>query len=291
MDQNNAAPVGAENAYEMSAVGGNPYGSSTDANDMNAFFAEVDDLKKSLTQYDDNIEHIETLHTRSLNEVNEEQLAIINNQITTLVEQTSALAQDIRQRLQLLVNRSKNDRTKQTQAENVKRQFKTSVERYSSIESNFRKKYRERAERQYRTVCPEASESEVKEALQEFDRGNDQIFAQALLNSNRRGQAQTALNEVQNRHMEIQQIAKTIEELAQLFHDLEIMVAEQEAPVQEVEAKAQEAQKHIESGVAQTQQAVKSARAARRKKWICLGIIIAILAILAIILGAVFGTK
>lgn len=105
------------------------------------------------------------------------------------------------------------------------------------------------------------------------------------MSSNRRGQAETALNEVQSRHREIQQIGKTMNELAELFHDMEVMVAEQEPAVAQIEVKADEAQQNLETGLVQTDKAIKSARAARRKKWWCFGIIVLILVILGVGLG------
>lgn len=298
LDQNSAAPAGAvagNQSYELDNV--NPYGAAQPAaggagnNDMITFFAEVDDIKKNLTQYDDFVDRIESLHQRSMAEVNDDQLGLINSQISTLVDETMALAKEIRTRIQALLNRSQNNSTKMAQAENVKHQFSSSVQRYMGIQSAFRQKYRERAERQYRTVRPEASEDEVKQAIDEADAGNNQIFAQAILNSNRRGQAQSVLDEVQSRHHAIVKISKDMEELSQLFHDLEVMAAEQAAPVQQIEVRAEQAQTDIERGVGETSQAVKSARAARRKKWICLGIVLLICVILAVVLGAVFGSR
>ena len=72
---------------------------------------------------------------------------------------------------------------------------------------------------------PNATEEEVQEAISSE---NQQIVSQAVMDSNRRGQAQSALNEVEARRREIQNIARTMNELAELFHDMEMMVAEQD---------------------------------------------------------------
>lgn len=130
-------------------------------------------------------------------------------------------------------------------------------------------------------VFPEATDEEVQKAIADDEGG--QIFAEAVLSSNRRGQAEAALNEVQSRHRDIQQISRTMNELAELFDDMQQLVAEQEPIVATIENKAQEAQQDIEGGVAQTSKAVKSARALRKKKWWCL----LILVIIAVILIAV----
>jgi len=106
------------------------------------------------------------------------------------------------------------------------------------------------------------------------------------MNADRRGQAQTTLGNVRQRHDAIQQIEKTMMELAQLFQDLDAMVIEQEPMIEQAEKKADDTRVHMESGVVELGGAVTSARAARKKKWYCLGIsILIILIIIAIVLA------
>lgn len=62
-------------------------------------------------------------------------------------------------------------------------------------------------------------------------------------------------------------------ELAQLFQDLETLVVQQEAAVTQIEQKGEEVTENVGKGNTELDGAVVKARAARRKKWICLGII------------------
>jgi syntaxin 1B/2/3 len=97
------------------------------------------------------------------------------------------------------------------------------------------------------------------------------------MTSTRHGEARSALREVQSRHQDIQKIERTITELAQLFNEMSIMIEVQETAIDNIEQKAQETETHVEGGLQATDQAVVSARAARRKKWWCLGIILLII--------------
>ena len=92
------------------------------------------------------------------------------------------------------------------------------------------------------------------------------------MSSTRHGEARSALREVQSRHQDIQKIERTITELAQLFNEMSIMIEVQEQAIDNIEQKAQETELQMESGLQETERAVKSARAARRKKWYCLGL-------------------
>lgn len=273
----------------METVGENPYESKTELsqvstkeaarNDVATFFEEVDDIKKAVLQFDQNIDSIESLHKRALSEISEEQQVYTREQIESLANETSSLSQSLKDRIKSLQSRSARDSTKKTQAENLKRQFMSSIQRYQTVEATFRQKYREQAERQFRIVRPGATDAEVRAAIE--DAQGEQIFSQALKTSNRRGEAQTALKEVQTRHREIQKIEQTMSELAQLFHDMEMIVAEQEAPVQQIEKQTEHAQVDVEQGMGHTSKAVVFARAARKKKWWCL-LICLIIIILAV---------
>ena len=65
---------------------------------------------------------------------------------------------------------------------------------------------------------PDATPEEVK-AVVDDDQGG-QVFSQALMTSNRYGDARSAYRDVQERHRDIKNIEKTLTELAQLFNDV-----------------------------------------------------------------------
>lgn len=252
-----------------------------------SFFDEVDSLRRLLVQYEDQIELIEGLQRRTLSENRPEELEQLERKVQTVEAETRGLANVLRDRIKALEAESINDFTKRTQADNLKRQFMTLIQKFQSTEAAFRQRYQEVAERQYRIVDPEATDAEVRAAVESND---GQVFSQALLQSNRRGEARAALTEAQQRHREIQRIEATMTELAQLFHDMEIMVAEQDQQVAAVQDNVFEAEQEIERGIGNQYEAIKKARNARRMRWACAGCLIAIVVILALVLGIYFGT-
>lgn len=62
-------------------------------------------------------------------------------------------------------------------------------------------------------------------------------------------------------------------ELAQLFQDMEAAVVQQEPAIENIDTKAEDTVVNMNKGNEQLDQAVVKARSARRKKWICLGIV------------------
>jgi syntaxin 1B/2/3 len=159
----------------------------------------------------------------------------------------------------------------------LNRRIRKAIYSYQQSESEFRKDVREEQRRQYLIVRPDTKQ-EIQE-IQEATRGDMdvKIFQQALLTSDRRDQAQNTLSNVRQRHDDLQQIEMTMLELQQLFDDLDEMMVQQEPMVQTVEQKAVDTHENLEMGNVQLDRAITSARVARRKKWICLGVCVAII--------------
>ena len=170
----------------------------------------------------------------------------------------------------------------EAQVNALDRRIRKAINNFQTVESQFRKDIQEQQRRQYLIVNPEATEAEIKEATEAG--GDTQIFQQALVQSDRRGQSQTALRSVQQRHDAIQQIERTMIELAQLFQDLDAIVVQQEPMIANIEEKAEETNTHMVSANEHLGVATEKARSARRKKWWCLLICIAILVIIALII-------
>ncbi|KAF2666728.1 t-SNARE [Microthyrium microscopicum] len=166
----------------------------------------------------------------------------------------------------------------------VDRRLKTAMTDFQRLESDFRAQMRDQQARQYRIVNPNATEQEVQQAVED---PNAQIFQQALMNSDRRGQSQSALNAVRARNAAIQNIERQMIELAELFQDLDNIVMQQGEQVAQIEEKAVEVQDNIYQANTQLETGIKSARAARKKKWICLGICVFLLIAIAIVIAVV----
>ena len=66
---------------------------------------------------------------------------------------------------------------------------------------------------------------------------------------------------------------------------MSILVEQQDEQINTIEATAATVEKDTEAGLGYTEKAVDSARAARKKRWICFAILIVILIIVAIIIA------
>ncbi len=90
------------------------------------------------------------------------------------------------------------------------------------------------------------------------------------MQSDRRGQSQSALRAVQGRHEAIQKIESDMIQLAQLFQDMEALVVQQEPAVAQIETKGEETAENVTKANEEIDKGVELARARNRKKRWCL---------------------
>ncbi|SCU80968.1 LAME_0B05182g1_1 [Lachancea meyersii CBS 8951] len=280
------------NPYQQS----NPYAETYDmqdnvgstqhnGGDFLTFMNEINQINLELDHYSQLVDQIDSNQKRLLTEVNEDQELALRQHLDALVSKASDLQYQLRNSIKSAQQQGLSDSSKQAQAENSRQRFLKLIQDYRIIEANYKDQNKEQAKRQYQIIQPEATEDEVEAAIS--DVGGQQIFSQALLNANRRGEAKTALAEVQARHQELLKLEKTMAELTQLFNDMEQLVIEQQENIEVIDKNVEEAQQDVEQGVGHTNKAVKSARRARRNKIRCILILVAVLVVIIVVCVAV----
>lgn len=259
---------------------------------MSAFYSEISSIQDDLKTYNDNVARISDLHNRSLNNTDDSAGQRIMQQLEDLVADTSALSNVLKRRIKALEKQGgagRDGQIRKQQTGLVKQKFIEAIQNYQTAEQQYRAKYKQRLERQFKIVKPDATPEEVKAVVND-DQGG-QIFSQALMSSNRLGEARSAYREVQERHEDIMKIERTITELAQLFNDMSVLVEQQDETINVIETTAATVEKDVEVGLNYTEKAVDSARAARKKRWICFILTLIILAIIGIIVGVVVSNN
>jgi len=257
------------------------------ADSMSEFYTEISSIQDSLKSFNDSVTRIGELHSRSLDNTDDAAAQRVAQQLDELIADTSALSNMLKRRIKALERQPGSGRDAQIRKQQtglVKQKFVEAIQNYQSVEQQYRTKYKQRMERQFKIVKPDASAEEIKAVVND-DQGG-QIFSQALMNSNRYGEARSAYREVQERHEDIKRIEKTLTELAQLFNDMSVMVEQQDEQINVIETTAASIEKDTEAGLGYTEKAVVSARAARKKRWIC-AILAAIIIIIIIIVVVV----
>jgi len=259
---------------------------------MSAFYSEISSIQDSLRTFNENVDRIGDLHSRSLNTTDDSTAQRNAAQLDELVQDTSALSATLKRRIQALAKQGgagRDGQIRKQQTNLVKTKFVEGIQRYQQVEQQYRQRSKQRMERQFKIVKPDATPEEIREVVN--DDGGGQIFSQALLNSNQYGAGKAAYKEVQERHQDIKRIEQTLAELAQLFNDMSILVEQQDEQIDVIQDQATKVDTDVEAGLGFTDKAVTSAKAARKKRWICFILLLVILIIIAIIVGVVVSNN
>jgi syntaxin 1B/2/3 len=248
------APL-AQNGSQFGRQGGNP---NQILNDCRVIDAGIDEASQVLLE-------LQALQAKAINDAN----ASMNSQLESQSSQLMSMYRDLVGKIKNIKQMPESGQPKNApQVQRVDRKLKKAMEAYRQADADYRRRLQEQSARQYRIVRPDASEQEVREAVENPD--SQQVFQQAMMNSNRRGQAQSTMNAVRSRHEAIQNIERQMIELAELFTDMDNLVMQQEAAVTNIEMKGEEVVENMDKGNAEIGTAIVHARNTRKWKWWCL---------------------
>lgn len=268
----------------MGAMNGTPANAAAKP-DKYAILNQVKDINGGISSIDSNLAKLRTLQQRSLDDPDTSENSRTNRELDSLNASTMTTYRNLVTRVtKIKQDPSSGDPMNKDQVGNCDRRLKQAIRDYQMAEAAFQKRLQDQMRRQYLIVKPDASEQEVEQVVNDTN-GNTQIFSQALMQSDRRGQSQTALRNVESRHAAIQRIEKQMIELAQLFEQMNVLVEQQEVVVEQVEQRGNETVENVEKANGELTGAVTHARNAKRLKWWCLGI--TILIILIVVAGVV----
>jgi syntaxin 1B/2/3 len=240
-------------------------------NDPNKLLNECREVDNGISHIRENLIKLQNAHGDSLTDDGSNAREIEAN-INALSSETMAMYRALVNKVKKLKQQPESGSPRNAQQiGRVDRELRKAIGEYQDVDRNYRKKLEEQMARQYRIVSPDASEAEVKRAVEDRT-GNQQVFANALMQSDRRGESLTVMKEVKGRHAEIQKIEAQITELGQLFQDMDALVVQQEAAVENIEMKGEEVVTNLDEGTKQISTAIVSARNARKYKWWCCGI-------------------
>ncbi|KAH9816694.1 t-SNARE [Melampsora americana] len=251
------------------------------------FFESIASLQTDLKELQFMIDSVGDLNRRGLDSTAVEDRNAAQTESAELSDEIRGLIQSIKSQIQsfeadhsLLRQRGdpeQNLNVRTQQLAGLKKRFVETVQRYAEVEQNSRRAIKARVERQVRIVKPNATDEEVRMAVEDEASGGGAVFQQALVSSNRMGSARNALKEVQSRAEDMRRIEQTITELAQLFNDMATMVEEQDVAVQHIEKQAEVVNQDMEAATTELKTAVVSAKGARSKRKCCCILLVVIL--------------
>lgn len=147
--------------------------------DPNAILNECRDIDRGIDSIDRNLERLRFLQSRAIDDPDASQGTQTNREIDALSSETMTLYRNFGARIKAIKQqRESGESRNKPQVGKVDRKLKSAINEYQQVESDFRKKLSEQMARQYRIVKPEATDEEVRAAIE--DTSNNQVFSQAV---------------------------------------------------------------------------------------------------------------
>ncbi|KAK3187570.1 hypothetical protein K4F52_003628 [Lecanicillium sp. MT-2017a] len=257
-------------------------GSMASGTGQSSIMDECRDIGNETAKINEMLQQLQAQQQRTLSDADSSSNSDANRKLDALSSATMAKCRAVTERMRVVKSRpDANQKVNVRHVQNADKQVKSVMGRYNSLESEFAKANKQQIMRQYRIVRPDASDAELQAVAE--DTNNGQVFSQALMQSDRQGRARAALSAVQDRHRALEKIEQQVAELAQLFQQVDQLVEQQDAAVTQIEQKGEEVVDNLDKGNEEMGVAVNTARKTRKKKWICLGICVAIVLIIVIV--------
>ncbi|KAI9172473.1 Syntaxin-like protein psy1 [Paramyrothecium foliicola] len=285
-----ANPYAQDNQYELQDYNNAPAQQQPTTLSQNEFLNRVQRLRDDIRGLTNDVDYIGQLHQRTLSSTDGQATQELEHYVSQTQIRNTAIKDGVKGLERDLAKTPDSDpsrKTKSTQLESLKTFFRSELDKYQSIERDYKQRYREQIARQYRIVNPEASEDEVRQAA-EADWGNEGVF-QTALRTNRTGHASSVLGNVRARHNELQQIEQTLSELAILYEQLATVVEQQDPVIAAAEVNAEQTVENLGKGNEEVKTATDHARRRRKLKWWCA--LVVVLIIIAIALGVGLGVS
>ncbi|KAI9033734.1 t-SNARE [Phycomyces nitens] len=271
--------------YEM-----RPLLSSASNGAMDDNMAEITHIEESIQTIRVNVQRIQTHQTAMLGTADASEIQRNRLAIDELTAETQSVMAHVKQKLKEMqpTSRHKDLEIRKVHFSRLTRQFMDAIEAHRSAAVAFQKDETRQLERQIKIANPNATPESIDKAIAQAEEGRPAIFAQQLMqsmnNEQRRYNAQDTLDAVQERHADIGRLVKSVQELSNLFSEMQYMLENQAQVLDHVEEMSEQVVQDIEKGTRHVDAAISSAKATRRKKWICFAIFMIIVIILVVVL-------
>ncbi|KAK5575991.1 hypothetical protein RB653_007127 [Dictyostelium firmibasis] len=259
---------------------------------MPEFYKEVGLIKSLMTSIKKSIRSIEDKYILSLNSINiEQQNQKYEDDIQLILEVTNSSFSELKRKLDTMkLNNEKYSTSKLSTPTEVRirsnmlttltQKFIEMMREYQEIQNNYKNKYKEKIERQYKIVKPDATQQEINEAIQSGD--SKKIFEETILYTHLHTQAKNALDYITDRHNDILKLEQSIRELHQLFLDMAVLVETQGELLNVIEANIGSAVLDTREGTDNLREANKLHKKSRKKMYILLVIVSIVLVVVLV---------
>ena len=162
----------------------------------------------------------------------------------------------------------------------LQKKFAVMIRDFQEAQTQAKMSMEERLVREIRVVKPDVTGEEVARIMSQDD--PSRIFQQELLGDLDHQRARQNLLFITERHKDILTLEKSIRELHQLFVDMAALVMQQGELIDQIESSVSRSVEHTADANVQLESAIKAQKCGRKKKWIIILLVIALLAVILV---------
>lgn len=260
----------------------------TDGVFMEQFFKDVKTIRDQTREVESLVAEVEVKHGDLLVAYSAEGTKNANTALDGVMAQISTVANRVRSSLKRMAEQNKqaeaNDdsqggsadlRIRKSQQSMLSRKFVAVMTTYNNIQAANKRKYRDAIKRQCKIVDPQISDATVDHLLETNTTAD-------IFKGKRLDEAESALNEIKDRHDDILRLERSMQELHSMFLDMAILVSEQGDMIDRIESSVDRAQNFVHVARRKLKEAETLQKSARKKKICCLVIILIVVAIILI---------
>ncbi|XP_035904685.1 syntaxin-1A isoform X3 [Anopheles maculipalpis] len=248
---------------------------------MEDFFKEVEEIRMMIDKIQANVEEVKKKHSAILSapqsdEKTKQELEDLMADIKKTANRVRGKLKGIEQNIEQEEQQSKSNadlRIRKTQHSALSRKFVEVMTEYNRTQTDYRERCKGRIQRQLEITGRATTNEELEEMLEQ---GNSAVFTQGIIMETQ--QAKQTLADIEARHADIIKLENSIRELHDMFMDMAMLVESQGEMVDRIEYHVENSRDYVTTGQQDLVQAVKYMAKARKKKiWIALCVLIAII--------------
>ncbi|KAI9333605.1 t-SNARE [Obelidium mucronatum] len=239
---------------------------------MATFNRQSQAIEGYLTRIENGIYHLKQFLKALQNETDIAKVENITNGMNSIRSEVECLTSFSRDGLKMLLQSQRGDKIERKRVhQNLLARLRSLTQSYMDVQKETQTFTKTEFARQYRIVNPEATETEIENAIQ---LGQTSVFSDALT-ANRQ-----ILREVESRQNELVTLLQSLNELASIMTELHALINSQQEMIDVTESNVGNAVDYMEKGIHEVHIATGHAANARATQWK----IFAVVSILVLIL-------
>ncbi|PJF19852.1 hypothetical protein PSACC_00334 [Paramicrosporidium saccamoebae] len=251
-----------------------------EAMNMKHFYEQCEEISSHTKKVEMFTSELDKLHKQALTTTGSEASADTSSKIDIITAKVNQLSNQSRNTLkaielensqlkEIAPPASGHMRMRESKHRALATAFLSATKKLQKLQQNYRDKYKQQLERQYKIVNPNATPEEIAQVTKDTEGAQAKIFASAV-----RDDAKKTLSQMKDRFQDVKTIETSILELHQLFLDLQTLVVEQGDVINRVEYNVDHTLDYTDEAAADMKLAVEYQKSIWKKKWIMIVLII-----------------